>query len=61
MHLGMYLFLAWPDDPGESAPAELEGDVDGRGDEEDLERRVHGHQFVDEDADAAPHSAPVLE
>ena len=48
-------------DPGEAALAEFEGDVDRRGDEEDLERRIHGHQLVDEDADAAPDGAPVLE
>ena len=42
-------------------PAIGEGDVDGRIHVEDLEGRVPGHQFVDEDADPATYGAPRLE
>ena len=57
----MHLLQVRPDQARRAVPAQLEGDVDGGGHVEDLERRVALDQLVDEDADAAADGAPVLE
>ncbi len=57
----MDLSEARPRDAIGPPPSELVGDVEGRGDEEELQRRVEVDELVDQDPDPPADLAPGLE